>query len=113
LQYLDLSKNQLTQLPEEQPNMPNLEVFLLNENLITHLPEYIGECRNIRKMDLSFNKLTSLPEEICQLRHMEEFLIHNNLITHLPESIGNLWRSLSLSSLFTFPFAASRHHKKD
>lgn len=98
LRYLDLSKNQLIKLPEEQPNLPNLEILLLNNNEIGRLPDYIGLCTNIRKIDLSFNKLIALPEEITQLRLMEELYIHNNFITHLPEKVGSLWRLTKLDA---------------
>lgn len=54
---LDLSKNLITELPEDFGQMVQLKHLDLYSNKLTHLPLSFGELRNLRWLDLKNNPL--------------------------------------------------------
>ena len=61
---LDLTGNQLTELPPEIGQLTSLTTLYLQENQLTALPEQIGQLTNLQSLDLLNNQLTALPEQI-------------------------------------------------
>ena len=52
----------------------------LSENELTQLPKSIGQLVHLEELDLSENKLTKLPASIGQLVNLEELYLASNLI---------------------------------
>jgi len=90
LTYLNLSYNKLTELPKEIGNLTQLTQLYLHNNNLTELPKEICNLTQLTSLDLSHNKLTQLPKEICNLTQLTELYLYNNKLTHLPVEIGQL-----------------------
>ncbi|MBT9315187.1 leucine-rich repeat domain-containing protein [Leptothoe spongobia] len=100
---LDLSQSQLTSLPKEIGQLNNLAWLDLSQNQLTSLPKEIGQLNSLTRLDLSQNQLTSLPKEIGQLNKLTKLDLSHNQLTSLPKEIGQLnsltWLDLSKNKL--------------
>ncbi|GAA2260108.1 hypothetical protein GCM10009853_011410 [Glycomyces scopariae] len=89
---LDLSRLELTGIPERLRELPGLVELDLSFNRITELPAFIGVFRDLRSLNLQSNELTDLPRELGELKSLVRLQIHSNRLTALPEPIGRLTR---------------------
>ncbi|MCF7800197.1 leucine-rich repeat domain-containing protein [Candidatus Babeliales bacterium] len=65
---LNLSNNQLTDLPIELFGLINLKTFDCDNNNLTKIPTQIGNLVNLRVLSFLNNKFKELPQEILNLR---------------------------------------------
>jgi len=83
------------------PSMKNLtalrEVSICG---LDHLPDFIGELKDLTTLDISHNKLYVLPEWIGGLTNLETLNLHSTWISELPEWLTNLkkLKNLDISS---------------
>jgi Leucine-rich repeat (LRR) protein len=89
--------NILSVLPEEIGNLDSLGFFDLRYNSIRKLPSSIGNLKKLWWLRLQFNQLDSLPPEIGNLAQLIFLDLGYNNITKLPSSMGNLDSLLQLS----------------
>ncbi|XP_061379143.1 leucine-rich repeat and calponin homology domain-containing protein isoform X2 [Danaus plexippus] len=89
LTYLDLSSNQLTELPREVCLMP-LQVLLLQDNLLTSLPKEIGKMTSLAELDASNNKITQVPMTLGDCTGLRCLDLSNNQLGLLPLQITYL-----------------------
>ena len=87
---LDLSNNNLDELPESIGLLTNLVRLELGSNNLEYLPESIGNLTNLERLELGSNNLEYLPESIGNLTKLEYLDLESNNLTSLPESFGNL-----------------------
>ncbi|AKB50640.1 hypothetical protein MSBRW_1387 [Methanosarcina barkeri str. Wiesmoor] len=99
LTNLNLSGNQLTQVPQEIGELKNLTMLDLSENTLTILPQEIGELKNLKTLDLSGNQLIQLPSEIGRLKNLTILNLYDNQLTQLPPEIKEL-KNLTALTLF-------------
>ena len=97
LTTLNLSNNNLTQLPVEIGQLTQLTELYLSYNKLTHLSVEIGQLTQLTTLNLMYNNLTHLPVEIGNLSRLTTLYLQNNKLTHLPVEIGHL---IQLTSLY-------------
>ncbi|EJD73843.1 hypothetical protein LOAG_18764 [Loa loa] len=89
LTYLDLSGNQLMNIPSALFSIP-LQILLLTGNRLEYIPREIRQLSNsLRELDASCNKLKSLPADIALLKSLRVLNVRDNQLTHLPSGLLN------------------------
>jgi Leucine-rich repeat (LRR) protein len=87
---LNLSYQNLTEIPAVVFEMENLKVLNLNNNKITEIPAEIGNLIHLEKLILSNNKIVDVADEIGHLKALKRLSLRTNKIDQLPASIGDL-----------------------
>ncbi|KAF5420469.1 MAG: hypothetical protein C5S44_08435 [Candidatus Methanocomedens sp.] len=87
---LDLSGNQLSELPAEIGQLANITTLKLSANQLSELPAEITQLANLTTLDLSRNQLSELPAEITQLVNLTTLDLSSNQLSELPTEIGQL-----------------------
>nr|XP_060642773.1 protein flightless-1 homolog [Anolis sagrei ordinatus] len=83
LSVLDLSYNQLTEVPRELENAKNMLVLNLKQNSIDSIPNQLFiNLTDLLYLDLSDNKLESLPPQMRRLVHLQTLILNNNPLLH-------------------------------
>ncbi|MBW4522532.1 MAG: GTP-binding protein [Scytolyngbya sp. HA4215-MV1] len=90
LRKLDLSDNQLTTLPAEISHLISLSGLDLSHNQLTTLPAEIGTLINLSGLNLSHNQINTLPSAIGHLSNLSELDLSHNQLSNLPVAIGRL-----------------------
>lgn len=89
LNFLDISKCNLSDLSDGLSNLSELTKLSLQRNAISKLPDALGALNNLRFLDLSFNLITSLPSAIFDgLSQLETLMMDSNNLTQLPSLEG-------------------------
>lgn len=129
LEILDLSNNQLNDLPDDIAKLGKLKILFASQNCFTHLPEAIGKCpvlemvgfkdnqitevsakalpQALRWLILTDNEIETLPEALGDRPRMQKLALAGNNLTSLPESMAKLEKleliRLSANQLTEFP----------
>ena len=94
---LDLSNNQLSELPTEITKLANLTTLDLRNNQLSELPTEITKLTNLTTLYLRNNQLSELPAEITQLTNLTWLDLRNNQLSELPTEITQLTNLTTLS----------------
>ena len=96
---LDLSKQKLTAIPKEIKQFKNLQYLNLSKNKLTDIDSsFVFD--DLRVLDLSKNKLEHFPDVICQNTALRNLFMGKNDMTAIPECIGNLQNLIVLDIWF-------------
>ncbi|XP_078605300.1 uncharacterized protein LOC144878523 [Branchiostoma floridae x Branchiostoma japonicum] len=90
LRSLDLSKNQLKDLPNSISHLSTLKVLNVSDCSLTALPESLGNLQSLTSMDISRNPLKTLPITILHIPTLKVLNVSNcihNVLIALPDSI--------------------------
>jgi hypothetical protein len=110
LQVLNLSGNQLTDLPADLHRLKHLQILFCSNNPFTRLPEALARCEQLfflgfkscqitevspralpprlRSLVLTDNRIESLPDELGQFEHLQKLMMAGNQLTSLPSSLA-------------------------
>ena len=111
LEILDLSNNQLSQLPEDLWRFHKLRILFASNNPFAELPAVLGRCPQLemlgfkacriahvpaqslpprlRWLILTDNQLGELPEELGQCTRLQKLMLSCNQLTALPGSLAH------------------------
>ncbi|KAK3885242.1 hypothetical protein Pcinc_010516 [Petrolisthes cinctipes] len=120
LEFLDMSRNKLVELPSSMWDLTSLTRLYLGDNRLAEVQTYrIENLVNLEVLDLHLNHLSQIPyhslEPLAQLRHiylywnmftvlpvlsqnlmLEEFLVNGNAVTEFPKYVfGNLTKPMT------------------
>ncbi len=87
---LDLSGEELTEVPLEIGRLTQLEKLSLHNNQITEIPAAITQLTNLTTLDLSGNQIVEIPATITQLTNLTALNLSLNEITEIPAAIVQL-----------------------
>jgi len=100
LEYLDLSNNEITEIPENINNLENLKELYLSFNKISKVPEQIEELSQLEILDLDHNLITEFPNEITISKNLKKLIISNNKLSKFPELLKNVENIVTLDLSF-------------
>jgi hypothetical protein len=107
--HLDLSYNDLTELPGWVGELGSLVWLDLSHNHLAGLPESIGDLSQLVTLNLGHNRLTALPSAIGNLAALADLRLEDNQLATLPETFANLG-ALSRLTLDDNPFPNIPQH---
>ena len=83
LKVLNLSRNQLDEksFPQSMQRLQMLEEVNLSSNNLTEIPSFILDLPRIKVLHIAENRITSLPEKIGQMTSLERLYVGKNLMT--------------------------------
>lgn len=87
LSYLDLSGNDMVELPESLANARSLTELHLDDELKLDFPQaikVISDLPNLKVLTLRHDSLTKIPSGVLSMDRLEELDIGDNLIRQLP-----------------------------
>jgi hypothetical protein len=90
VQRLDLSKQNLIEIPKGIYKMKNIAYLNLNNNQITEISSKIDQLKYLRTLNLANNRIENIPDEITEIRYIENVNFSHNKLIKLPSSILNL-----------------------
>ncbi|MEZ9288863.1 leucine-rich repeat-containing protein kinase family protein [Vibrio lentus] len=87
LEILDLSGNQLSDLPEELSQLTNLRIIFASNNLFTHLPDVLGSLPKLEMVGFKTNQIKTVSEQSLPIQ-LRWLILTDNEIEVLPSSLG-------------------------
>lgn len=84
LRNLDLSKNKLSNMPDDILRLKNLKLFNLDTNKLQKLPDSIVNMKKLEVLNISSNALSSLPLSFSNLSCLKQLYLNNNNFRHFP-----------------------------
>ena len=87
LEILDLSGNQLSDLPEELSQLTNLRIIFASNNLFTHLPDVLGSLPKLEMVGFKTNQIKIVSEQSLPIQ-LRWLILTDNEIEVLPSSLG-------------------------
>ena len=105
ISQVDISSNNLVDLPLALFQLTHLTQLDVSRNKITELPlvpeeddpQHGWACPKLSVLDVSSNQLTSLPSALFRLRELKDLNANSNLITEVPECV---WTAPKLCKLY-------------
>jgi hypothetical protein len=96
LEVLDLSNNQLTDLPDELETLVNMRILFLSNNHFDQIPAVVSRCPKLEMISFKSNFLTSVAEDVLPI-DTRWLILTDNKIEALPDSMGKLHRLQKLA----------------
>jgi len=88
LEILDLSENQLTELPNEIVSLKKLRILFISKNKFTVFPGILGKCRALTMIGFKSNQIHTVPEGALPPA-LQWLILTDNKIEQIPKSIGD------------------------
>jgi len=90
LEEVNLSSNNLTEIPSFILDLPRIKVLHIAENKITSLPEKIGQMTSLERLYVGKNGLVNIPRQISQISNLKVLSLANNSLQSVPAEMANL-----------------------
>lgn len=90
--FLNLFYNQFSQFPTIVCQLLSLKKLWVHHNQLTSIPENLGNLYQLEELVLSFNQLKTLPDSIGLLSNLQVLYLHHNQLTSLPTILKTLPR---------------------
>ena len=87
IQYVNLSSNNFSSVPDVIYKMKNLRVLTMNRNHLEFIPKRINELRELIRLDLNNNKIIEIEDGFGDLPRMTTLYLKNNYIKEIPASL--------------------------
>lgn len=91
LEYLDLTGNNLSSLPDDFYKFEKLKILFLSDNQFEKFPEVLAHCKNLDIIGFKNNKIKTI-EENSFPEHLRWLILTNNQLEQIPKSIGKCFR---------------------
>lgn len=88
LEILDLSDNNLSELPENMSDLSKLKIVFFARNQFTEFPSQLANCPSLSMVGFRSNKITHIPENVFP-KKLQWLILTDNKIEQLPKSIGD------------------------
>ena len=88
LEILDLSNNQLAQLPNNFGEFKKLKIAFFSDNNFTEFPKVLSECPNLTMIGFKSNQIKHIPENSFPVG-LQWLILTNNCIEEIPKNIGH------------------------
>jgi len=98
LKSLNLTRNNIPNLPKEINLFSNLQRLNLRSNYLKSLPSTLYKMVSLEELDLSFNQLESISSSIKDLKKLKILSLQGNNLTIVPEELFSL-KSLRILNL--------------
>lgn len=95
LEMLDLSRNQLSSLPDDFGRLKKLKILFCSDNLFTVLPEVLADCPELDMVGFKSNVIETVPAKALN-PNIRWLILTDNRIAEIPASIGNCHRMQKL-----------------
>jgi hypothetical protein len=89
LEILDLTGNQLSNLPDDLTRFTQLRILFCSSNQFKHLPEVLGECHQLSMIGFKANQIGHIAEHAIPTQHLRWFILTDNQLGHVPDSLGD------------------------
>jgi hypothetical protein len=89
VELLDLSNNQLHELPEWFARLRSLKVLFLSSNRFSHLPKVLRRISSLKMLGIRSNQIEEIAEDSLPPA-LAWLTLTDNRLTKLPDSIGTL-----------------------
>ena len=89
LEILDLSNNQLSELPADFARLSKLKILFLSNNQFEAVPNVLADCPKLEMIGFKANQIVTVSENALPLT-TRWLILTDNKIQQLPESMGDL-----------------------
>lgn len=88
--FLNLSENNLSDLPINTNLLSNLETLFISENKFKDIPKSIKSLKNLKRLVIDMNELESIDIKINELQSLKYINLSYNRFTEFPKDLINL-----------------------
>ena len=114
LEVLNLSGNQLSNLPDDLPRLHRLRVLFCSDNCFSEIPAILGDCPELEMVGFKANRIRNLPAAALPPK-LRWLILTDNQLESLPDEIGNCHRLQKLmlagNRLSFLPTALANCHR--
>jgi hypothetical protein len=89
LEILDLTGNELSDLPDDLTRFKQLRILFCSSNQFKHLPEVLGECHQLSMIGFKANQINHIAEHAIPTQYLRWFIVTDNQLGHVPDSLGD------------------------